>query len=193
MAAQRLSRPVAVAAGVAAAAALVSGCGGGQKGRAHGARTTPRVQAATPGRQDVILSLAGLGTFAGRCPRGANSWTLRFVDDGQATDTVSYRVGTTPRHTVNLGPGNAVALQLAPLAARTHEPAEGFVPRGQSRGLTAATAVPTTAPIQASIYQATEPQTLRADVHLALATIGGASGQCALVASTVTARTYPNA
>jgi len=53
-------------------------------------------------------------------------------------------------------------------------------------------AVPTTAPIDAVIYQGTEPQTLRADVHLALSAIGGESGQFVLVGSTVSAFTYPN-
>jgi hypothetical protein len=52
--------------------------------------------------------------------------------------------------------------------------------------------VPTTAPLQIIIYQATEPQTIRADVRLALATIGGESGQCVLVGSSVNAYTYPN-
>jgi hypothetical protein len=52
--------------------------------------------------------------------------------------------------------------------------------------------VPTTKPLHAITYQGTEPQTLRADVSLALATIGGESGQCILVGSTVSAYTYPN-
>jgi len=55
-----------------------------------------------------------------------------------------------------------------------------------------AMAVPTTAPLQVIIYQGTEPQTLRANVRLALTTIGGESGQCVLVGSTVNAYTYPN-
>jgi hypothetical protein len=93
---------------------------------------------------------------------------------------------------VNLGPGNAIAFQLAPEATRSNQPAQGFIPPGQGRGLPAATAVSATEPIHASVYQATEPQTLRADVHLALATVGGESGECVLVDSTVTARTYPN-
>ena len=52
--------------------------------------------------------------------------------------------------------------------------------------------MPTTVPLHALIYQGTEPQTLRADVDLALSTIGGESGQCILVGSTVRAYTYPN-
>ena len=52
--------------------------------------------------------------------------------------------------------------------------------------------MPTTEPLEALIYQGTEPQTLRADVHMALATIGGESGQCVLVGSTINAYSYPN-
>jgi hypothetical protein len=139
------------------------------------------------------VSLAGLGTFIGRCPRAARSWRLRFVDDAQASETISYRVGTGARHTVNINPGNAIGFQLAPNAVRTHEPADRFVPGvGQPRGRLGATSVPTTAPLRAVIYQATEPQTLQADVRLALATVGGESGQCVLVGSAVKAYTYPN-
>jgi hypothetical protein len=42
------------------------------------------------------------------------------------------------------------------------------------------------------IYQSTEPQTLLARVKLALSTIGGESGQCILVGSSMSAYTYPN-
>jgi hypothetical protein len=55
-----------------------------------------------------------------------------------------------------------------------------------------AMSVPTTAPLRGVIYQGTEPQTLRADVELALSTLGGESGQCVLVGSNVSAYTYPN-
>jgi hypothetical protein len=143
--------------------------------------------------QDEVLSLAGLGTFKGRCPRGARSWTLRFVvDNAEANETVSYRVGARPRRTVNVNPGNAITFRLVPNATMTHEPADRFVPPGQGRGRSKATSVPTTAPLRALIYQATEPQTLRDDVRLALSTVGGESGQCVLVGSTVKAYTYPN-
>jgi hypothetical protein len=117
---------------------------------------------------------------------------LRFIlDDEEATETVSYRVGNGARRIVNVNPGHAITIQLVPNVARTHEPA--FVPPiGQPRGRTTATTVPTTAPLEALIYQATEPQTLRADIHLALSTIGGESGRCVLVGSAVNAYTYPN-
>ena len=125
-------------------------------------------------------------------PRGARIWSLRFVNADQATDTISYRVGTGTSRQVNVEPGGSVAVRLVPNATRTHEPRDRFVPADQGRGLAAATSVPTTEPLEALIYQATEPQTLRADVHLALATIGGESGQCVLVGSTINAYTYPN-
>jgi hypothetical protein len=94
---------------------------------------------------------------------------------------------------VNVDPGNAIAFRLVQGAARTHEPADRFVaPLGQGRGLAAARTVPSTPPLQATIYQGSEPQTLRADVRLALTAIAGESGQCVLVGSTVNAFTYPN-
>jgi hypothetical protein len=52
--------------------------------------------------------------------------------------------------------------------------------------------VPTTKPLKLQIYQATEPQTLRGDIRLALTSIGGESGQCVMVGSSVDANTYPN-
>lgn len=188
-----MRRTATVASAVAVLAVMVSACGGGHKRRANGAGTTAPVSATRPVRQDAVLSLARLGTFEGRCPQDAHSWTLRFVvDTAEATETVSYRVGAGARRSVNVQPGNAITLQLVPNATRTHEPA--FVPpAGQPRGLTGATSVPTTAPFEVLIYQATEPQTLRADVHLALAANYDSTGQCALVGSTVNAYAYSNA
>jgi hypothetical protein len=52
--------------------------------------------------------------------------------------------------------------------------------------------MPTTAPLNAIIYQATEPETLRANVRLALSSSRGQSGECVLVGSTVHAFTYSN-
>ncbi len=183
-----------VTAVVVVLALTISACGGSQKQRA-GQRTAPTQRGGTrqPAPGNEILSLSALGTFEGRCPRGARFWTLRFIDDGGATDTVSYRVGTGPRRTVNVDPGKPIVVKLVPNATRTHEPADRFIPpAGQGRGLTRATTVPTTASLNAVIYQATEPQTLRADIHLALTTIGGESGQCVPVGSSVGAYTYPN-
>ncbi len=153
--------------------------------------TTPVSDTRSVG-QDVVLSLAGLGTFEGRCPRGARSWTLRFVDNGEANEAVSYRVGNGAARLVTVNPGGVITFHLVPNATRTHEPADRFLPPNQGRGRSAATSVPTTAPLYARIYQATEPQTLRADVHLALWAVGGDSGRCGLVSSTVKAYTYPN-
>jgi hypothetical protein len=171
----------------------LSACGDGHKKRAHRTGTVASRSVTHSAHSDAVLSLSGLGTFEGRCPRGARSWTLRFVVDVGATDTVSYRVGTGARRTVNVDPGNAITFHLVPAATKTHEPADRFVPPlGQGRGLATAMMVPTTAPLQVIIYQGTEPQTLRADVRLALATIGGESGQCVLVGTSVNAYTYPN-
>lgn len=180
------------AAATAVFVILLSACGGGsQKQRTHRSRTVPSRSVAHPSSAPTVLALSGLGKFEGTCPRGAGSWAPRFVDDGGAEDTVSHRVGPGARHTVNVG--NAITFHLVPYTTRTHEPADRFVlPIGQGRGRANAMSVPTTAPIDAVIYQGTEPQTLRADVHLALSSIGGESGQCVLVGSTVRAYTYPN-
>lgn len=51
---------------------------------------------------------------------------LRFIDDEDATDTISYRVGSGPRRTVNVDPGNSLSFQFVPNATRTHEPAESI-------------------------------------------------------------------
>lgn len=170
---------------------LLSGCGGSHHQRIRRSQTVASGSVTHPNRAPEVLSLSGLGTFEGRCPRGARSWTLRFVNGSGATDTVSYRVGTGSRRTVNVG--NAITFRLVPGSARTHEPADRFAPPiGHGRGRANAMVVPTTAPLDAVIYQGTEPQTLRADIHLALSSIGGESGHCVLVGSTVHAYTYPN-
>jgi hypothetical protein len=180
---------------IAVAAISASACGGGHKQhvtQTRAAAPRPVIRSTHPNAEEV-LSLTGLGTFEGRCPRGARVWLLRFIDNQEATDTVSYRVGTGARRTVNVNPSRSITVQLVPGATTTHEPADRFVPPvGQGRGPAAATSVPSTVALDALIYQGTEPQTLRADIHLALTTIGGESGQCVLVGSTVSAYTYPN-
>jgi hypothetical protein len=187
-----MKRALLTAGTVAALGCLLSACG---EGRSH---LTPRIAIAPaasvtdPSRPYEVLSLSGLGRFEGRCPRGAHSWRLRFVDDEMASDAVSYRVGDGQRHTVNVNPGHAITIHLVPNATRTREPAIRFVPPGQGRGRTKAESVPSTEPLGALIYQATEPQTLRATVHLAFTTMGGESGRCALVGSSVHAHTNPN-
>lgn len=190
-AAGRMSR-LAVPGIAIAMMCVLSGCGGGHKDRAQRNQTVASGSAQDPPSLRTVLSLSGLGTFEGLCPPGARSWTLQFVAGPEANDALSYRVGSGPRRTVNVDPSDAVTIHLVPDAVRTHQPADRFVPPGEGRGLTMATSVPTTAPLQAAIYQATEPQTLLADVHLALSTIGGESGQCVLVGSAVKAYTYPS-
>lgn len=178
---------------IALFACTLSACGADRQQRDEHGRTVAAGPVTNLVSANVVASVSGLGTFEGRCPRGAHSWTLRFVATAEATDTLSYRVGNAARRTVDLDPGRAVTIRLVPNAARTYEPADRFVaPIGQGRGRAAAVRVPTTAPLEAVIYQGTEPQTLRADVDLALSTIGGESGQCILVGSTVRAYTYPN-
>ena len=182
---------------VAAAAALavtVSGCGSSsQTQRLQRAAAVTRAAAMNSSHQDSdrILSVAALGTFEGRCPRGASRWVIRFVPDQNADEAISYRVGTGARRTVVSHAGASITVRLVPNATKTHEPAF-VVPKGQPCGRTAATSVPSTEPLKAQIYQATEPQTLRADIQLSLMTIGGESGRCVLVGSTVHAYSTPN-
>lgn len=184
-----MMRSAVALTGLAVGVCTLAACGGGHKQPVRTVTVASHTAANSAGPEDV-LTLSGLGTFEGHCPRGGASWRLRFMPVG-ATETISYRVGTGVRRTVNVEPGSAVTFRLVPGAARTHEPA--FVPpRGQPRGLTGARTVPTTAPLQATIYQATEPQTLRANVRLGLTAIGGESGQCVPVGTTVNAYSYPN-
>jgi hypothetical protein len=187
-----MRRSAVAATAIAVSMPALSACGGGHEQQVRRTVTVPS-RSVTHSAPSDVLSLAGLGTFEGRCPRGARSWTLRFVADPDANETLSYRVGTESRRTVNINPGNAITFHLIPDATRTREPADRFVPPvGQPRDLATAMTVPTTAPLHVIIYQATEPQTLLADIHLALTTIGGESGQCVLVGSRVNAYTYPN-
>jgi hypothetical protein len=180
---------------VAVFVCVLSACGGTAGPRAP--RTAADGATAVKGaaRPYVVLSLSGLGAFEGRCPRAARLWTLRFVADPEASESVFYRVGSGARHVVNFGlPPNTITFHLAASATRTHEPAERFVPpRGQPQGVLTAQSAPTTLPLQAVIYQATEPGTLQADVRLTLAADrAGENGQCALVGSTVQAYAYSN-
>lgn len=188
-----MRRTAVTATAVAVFVCMLAACSGSHDQRALRTTTVAPRSLTDPVRPDEVLSLSGLGTFEAGCPRSERSWTLRFVPDDEATELFSYRIGTGARRTVTLNLGNAITVHLIPNATRTYEPADRFVPPpGQPRGVLKAMSVPTTAPLQALIYQATEPQTLQADVHLALATIGGESRQCVLVGSTVHAWTYLN-
>jgi hypothetical protein len=185
-----MMRAAAVATGSAVVVCALSACGGGQK-QAQQTVTAVSRAAVSSARVGDVLSLSGFGTFEGLCPRGGRRWKLRFINPGFATDTISYRIGTGSRRTQNVNPGTTITFGLVPGAARTHEP-RFSPPAGQGHGRTGATTVSSTAPLEVTIYQSTEPQTLRADVRIALTTIGGESGRCVLVGSTVNAHTYPN-
>src|SRR5437763_11344748 len=120
--AAQMRRAATVTTAVAVVAVMVSACGGGNDQRADRTGRIALVSHTHAVRHREVLSLAGLGTFRGSCPRAAHSWALRFVDDAEASETVSYRVGTRPRRTVNVNPGNAIVFHLVPNAVRTHEP-----------------------------------------------------------------------
>lgn len=96
-----------------------------------------------------------------------------------------YRVGASPWRAADVDPGAGPLVVRLNARARTvaqpPDPSAGF------RRIAA------TQPFDALITKATEPQTIVARVHLALAAVGGEGGTCVLVASTVRAATYPHA
>jgi hypothetical protein len=170
----------------AALAVAAGGCGGSTRTvtvTPHAPLvTTPSATSASP----EILAVPTIGRFYGRCPRGAGAWTLRFVvPDTSASDTITSKVGSGPLRRAQVNPGQAATFRLITNAAHVRQPAD---PMSGHRAST----VTTTAPLDIHISQATEPQSLRLDIHLALTAIGGETGQCALAESRVNARTYFN-
>jgi hypothetical protein len=175
-------------AAVAAAIALVaSGCGGSTKTvtvttRAPSVATSSTTTTASP----EVLAVPAVGGFYGRCPRGAGAWILQFATPASsATDTITSKIGSGPLRRAQVTPGHATTFRLTPNAAHVRLPAD---PMSGHRPTTVAT----TEPLDIHISQATESQSLRLDIHLALAALGGETGQCALAASRVNARTYFN-
>ena len=102
-----------------------------------------------------------------------------------ASDAITSKIGSGPLRRARVNPGQAVAFRLIPNAAHARQPAD---PISGHR----ATTVATTEPLDIHISQATESQSLRLDIKLALTAIGGETGQCALAESRVYARTYFN-
>jgi hypothetical protein len=150
------------------------------------ATTTPSATTRPTTGSDEVLAIPTVGRFYGRCPRAARVWTLRFmVPSDSATDTISSKIGNGRLRRVNVSPGGAVTFDLLAGAVRTSEPTDRLARHP-------ATTVATTPPLDVHIFRGTEPQSLRVDVHLALATIGGETAQCVLVGSRVNARTYFN-
>ena len=186
-------RSLALATTAGLLAGILSACGGTGKTPTRTVTVVSRSSTTASAPTDEVLSLSALGAFVGRCPRDAHSWTLRFVASPGAADTLRYRIGSGASRTTNVDPGKAVTFQLTPNATKSLEPPDRFVlPPGQGRGRSAVTRLPTTPPLEAVVSQGTEPQTLVANVRLALTTIGGESGRCVLASSAVSANTYPN-
>ena len=180
-----MPKRAAIAAAVALAAA---GCGGATR-TVSITTTAPSVtstETTTSLPSDEVLAVPTVGRFFGRCPRAARVWTLRFIVPGDsATDTITSKVGNGPVRRADVNPGGTVTFHLVAGAIRTPEPADRI---SRHRAKTVAT----TPPLDVHVSQGTEPQYLRVDVRLALATIGGETGQCVLVGSRVDARTYFN-
>jgi hypothetical protein len=176
----------AVTVATIAFSVATAGCGGSTKTvttTVPGRPVTTSSTGSTPS-SDEVLAVPTVGGFYARCPQGAPIWTLRFVAADSATDAISFKLGSGPAKHASVNPGNALTFRLVPNSARTHEPASQL-PR------LSATTVATTPPLTIEISQGTEPQFLRVDVHLALTTIAGESGRCALAGSSLSARTYP--
>jgi hypothetical protein len=183
------------AAVVAVIALVAAGCGGSTRTvsitttapsmtRTATTRSVTTTTTTSSLSSDEVLAIPAVGGFYGRCVRGARVWTLRFVvPAGGASDVVSSQVGNGPVRRVEVNPGGAAAFHLVPGAVRTPEPADRI-----SRHR--ATTVATTPPLDVRISQASEAQYVSVAVHLALATVGGATGECVLVGSRVDARTY---
>ena len=179
-----MPKRVAIAVVIAVAA---GGCGGSTKTvtvttRAQSGTTSSTTPSASP----EVLAVGTIGGFYGRCPRGAGAWTLQFaVPATGASDTITSKIGSGPLRRAQVDPGQAATFRLVPNAAHARQPADAM--SGHR-----ATMVTTTEPLDIRVSQATESQSLRLDVHLALTAIGGESGQCALAGSRVNARTYFN-
>jgi hypothetical protein len=179
-----MPKRAAIAAAIAVAAA---GCGGSTRTvtvttRARSATTTSTTTSASP----EVLAVPTIGGFYGRCPRGAGAWTLRFVTPAaSASDTITSKLGSGPLRRAQVNPGQAATFRLIPNAAHARQPADTM--SGHR-----ATTLATTEPLDIHISQATESQSLRLDIHLALTAIGGETGQCALADSRINARTYFN-
>jgi hypothetical protein len=130
-----------------------------------------------------VLAAATVDGFYGLCTRGAKEWKLRcVVPSDTATEVITSKLGGGPVRRAGVDPGHAATFHHVPGVARVREPSDRI--SGHP-----ATTVAATAPLDVQISHGTEPQFLRADVHLAFATVGGETGACALVASRVNART----
>jgi hypothetical protein len=179
-----MPKRAAIAAAIAVAA---GGCGGSSKTvtvTTHAPSVTTSSTTMSPSNE--VLAVPTIGGFYGRCPRGAGVWTLHFlVPATSASDTITSKIGSGALRRAQVNPGQAVTFRLIPNAAHARQPTD---PMSGHR----ATAVATTQPLDIHISQATESQSLRLDIYLALTAIGGETGHCALANSRVNARTYFN-
>jgi hypothetical protein len=168
---------------------LVAGCGGAQSKTVTQTKTTTvtttlTTPGHTPGPQrGELLSVPAVGRIYGRCNPGETRWTVTFVNDALATDGVSYRVGSGRARSSTVNPGRTLVLKLTPGRFTSHEPADPV-----SR--LPAAAIKTTAPLSLDISQGTEPHIYQVKVRLAVAAAIGDTTNCALISSSMAARTY---
>src|SRR5438270_12495235 len=109
-----------------------------------------------------LLSVPAVGRIYGRCNPGDRRWTIRFINDAPATDSVTYRVGTGRSRTVRVDPSRALAWRLVPSQYTSHEPPDpgSHFP---------ATATKTTEPVTLHVSQGTEPHIYSVNIRLAVA------------------------
>lgn len=167
-----------------------SGCGGahGNAGRTptqtratapptnsasgDGAARRPGVATSVPTTE--VLAIAGLGRFFGSCPdRGPFSLALN-LNAIEASDDVSYRIGTQTERQRQVDPGGTLRIALPATRLRL-------------RGGDAVLATPT---LRLRIQQPREPETILLRARLRLAQSRDGSRRCLMIGTNVRTRVY---
>jgi hypothetical protein len=154
---------------LAVTAVLLTGCG-----------SSPRTRT---DRLGELLSVPAVGRIYGRCSPVERRWTIRFVADANAGDEVTYRVGSARSHSLEIAPGQALTVRLAPNRSITHVPPD---PVWRSPAQT----LETTVPVVLDISQGTEIHIYRVQAKLAVDAAIGDTADCALVSTSLDATTY---
>ena len=168
-----------------AAFGVLAGCGGSRTLTVTRV-TTETVSKPSPVpkvRAGELLSVPAVGRIYARCDPSKGHWTMTFLNDALASDSVTYRIGTQPARRSVVNPGQAVAWTLLPGRYTSREPADKL------SGFPAA-AIRTTEPVSLDVSQGTEPHIYRVKMRLALAAAIGDTVNCALISSNMVAATY---
>lgn len=165
------------------AALVLAGCGGSSPKRTGRTKTTTPKSSSVPSSRGELLSVPAVGRIYGRCQPGDRRWTIKFVPaPNSATDSVSYRIGSARRHTLNTV-NDTLTWRLVPDQFKSHEPADPV------SGFPAAT-LKTTAPVSLDIRQGSEPHILVVHIRFAVAAAIGDTNDCALISTSLNATTY---